>query len=55
MEKSLLLFQSVVILLTFLVAAVFIATKSYLESILYIAIGMIFFIYAFSSRKKKTK
>lgn len=55
MEKSLLLFQGAVILLMLIAAVVFIMDQSYLQGILYIAIGFAFLLYALSGLKKKTK
>ena len=54
MDKSLLLFQGVVILLMLFAAVLFILDQAYLQGILYIAIGFVFLVYSLAGRKKKS-
>ncbi len=55
MDKSLLLFQGVVILLMLFAAVLFILDQAYLQGILYIAIGFVFLVYSLTGRKKKSQ
>lgn len=55
MDKSLLLFQGVVILLMLFAAVLFILDQAYLKGILYIAIGFVFLVYSLAGRKKNSQ